>query len=57
VVLQWSPRIASTAEDGVAVVKFRVNNGGGNGTGCFEIKVETNTSKLVSELMNKFPLW
>ena len=30
----------------VAVVKFRVNCGGGNGAGCFEVKVWANTAKF-----------
>ena len=30
----------------VTVVKFRVNCGGGNGAGCFEVKVWADTAKF-----------
>jgi len=30
----------------VTVVKYRVNYGGGNGAGCFEIKVRADTAKF-----------
>ena len=30
----------------VTVVKFRVNYGGGNGAGCFEVKVWADTTKF-----------
>ena len=30
----------------VTVDKFRVNYGGGNGAGCFEVKVWANTAKF-----------
>jgi len=30
----------------VTVVKFRVDNRGSNGTGCFRIEVRTDTAKL-----------
>jgi len=33
----------------VTVVKFRVNNRGSNGTGCFRIKVRTDTAELLDE--------
>jgi len=33
---------------------FRVNNGGGVATGCFEIKIRTNTSKLTNVRITKF---
>ena len=32
----------------VTVVKFRVDNRGINGTGCFRIKVRTDTAKLTN---------
>jgi len=32
--------------DRVTVVKFRVNYGGGNGAGCFEVKVWADTAKF-----------
>jgi len=31
-----------------------VNNGGGGDTGCFEIKIWTNTSKLVNMRITRF---
>ena len=30
----------------VTVVKFRLNYGGGNGAGCFEVKVWADTTKF-----------
>ena len=30
------------------VVKFRVNYGGGNGAGCFEVKVRADTEKFTN---------
>ena len=30
----------------VTVVKFRVDNGGSDGTGCFRIEVRTDTAEL-----------
>jgi len=30
----------------ITVVKFRVNYGGGNGAGCFEVKVWADTAKF-----------
>jgi len=30
----------------VTIVKFRVNYGGGNGAGCFEVKVWVDTAKF-----------
>ena len=32
----------------VAVVKFRVDNRGSNGTGCFRIRVRTDKSELTN---------
>ena len=32
----------------VTVVKFRVDNRGSNGTGCFRIKVRTDTAELTN---------
>jgi len=32
----------------VTVVKFRVDNRGSNGTGCFRIKVRTDTATLTN---------
>jgi len=33
--------------DRVTVVKFRVDNRGSDGTGCFEIEVRTDTAELL----------
>jgi len=30
----------------VTIVKFGVDDGGGNGRGCFEVKVRTDATKL-----------
>jgi len=30
----------------VTVIEFRMDNGGGNGAGCFEVKVWTHTAKF-----------
>jgi len=35
----------------VTVVKFRVNYGGGNGTGCFEVKVWADTAKFTDVIV------
>ena len=35
--------------ESVTVVKFRVNYGGGNGAGCFEVKVRADTAKFTNE--------
>ena len=35
----------------VTVVKFRVNYGGGNGAGCFEVKVWVDTAKLANVIV------
>ena len=32
----------------VAVIKLRVNSGGGDGTSCFRIEIKTNTAKLTN---------
>ena len=32
----------------VTVVKFRVDNRGSNGTGCFRIKVRTDTAEITN---------
>ena len=34
--------------EGVTVVKFRVNYGGGNGAGCFEVKIRADTAKFTN---------
>ena len=35
----------------VTVVKFRVNYGGGNGAGCFEVKVRVDTVKFTNVIV------
>ena len=35
----------------VTVVKFRVNYGGGNGAGCFEVKVLADTAKFTNVIV------
>ena len=35
----------------VTVVKFRVNNGGGNGADCFEVKVWAHTAKFTEVIV------
>jgi len=35
----------------VTVVKFRVNYGGGNGAGCFEVKVRADTAKFTNVIV------
>ena len=37
--------------DIVTVVKFRVNYGGGNGAGCFEVKVQADTAKFTDVIV------
>ena len=34
-----------------SVVKFRVNYGGGNGAGCFEVKVRADTAKFTNVIV------
>jgi len=35
----------------VTVVKFRVNYAGGNGAGCFEVKVWADTAKFTDVIV------
>ena len=37
--------------EGVTVVKFRVNDRGGNGAGCFEVKVWVDTAKFTDVIV------
>jgi len=39
-------RFRRTVVERVTVVKFRVDNRGSNGTGCFRIEVRTDTAEL-----------
>ena len=41
-------RLRKIVVERVIVVKFRVNNRGSDGTGCFRIKVRTNTAELTN---------
>ena len=38
----------------VTVVKFRMNDGGGNGTLCFEVKVWADTAKFLNVIVAGF---
>ena len=37
----------------VTVVKFRVNYGGGNGAGCFEVKVRVDTANFTDVIVTR----
>jgi len=37
----------------VTVVKFRMNCGGGNGAGCFEVKVWADTAKFTDVIVTR----
>ena len=37
----------------VTVVKFRMNDGGGNGAGCFEVKVWADTAKFTDVIVTR----
>jgi len=37
----------------VTVVKFRVNYGGGNGAGCFEVEVWADTAKFTDVIVTR----
>ena len=41
-------QLRKTVIEGVTVVKFRVHNRGSNSTGCFRIKVRTDTAELTN---------
>ena len=41
-------RLRKIVAERVTVVKFRVDNRGSNGTGCFRIKVRTDTAELTN---------
>ena len=40
--------------EGITVVKFGMNDGGGNGRGCFEIEVRADASKLMNMVIAGF---
>ena len=41
-------RLRKIEVEGVAVIKLRVNNGGGDNTSCFKIKIMTDAAKLTN---------
>ena len=41
-------RLRKIVEERVTVVKFRVDNRGSNGTGCFRIKLRKDTAELTN---------
>ena len=38
----------------VTVIKFRMDNGGGNGGGCFEVEIWANTAKFTNVIVAGF---
>ena len=38
----------------VTVIKFRMDNGGGNGAGCFEVTVWADTAKFTDVIVARF---
>jgi len=38
----------------ITVVKFRINDGGGNGAGCFEVKIRVDTAKFTDMIVARF---
>ena len=38
----------------VTVVKFKMNDAGGNGAGCFEVKVWADTAKFTDVIVARF---
>ena len=47
-------RLREIEVEGVAVIRLRVNNGGGDGTSCFKSKIRTDTTKLVNMRITRF---
>jgi len=49
-------RLRNIELDGVAAIKFRVNSGGGDSTGYFDINIRTNTgiTKLTNVRITRF---
>ena len=39
---------------GVIVIKFRMDNGGGNGAGCFEVEIWADTAKFTNVIVAGF---
>jgi len=38
----------------VTVIKFRMDNGGGNGAGCFEVEIWADTAKFANVIVAGF---
>ena len=38
----------------VTVIKFRMDNGGGNGAGCFEVEIWADTAKFTNVIVAEF---
>ena len=38
----------------VTVIKFRMDNGGGNGAGCFEVEIWADTAKFTNVIVALF---
>ena len=36
------------------VIKFRMDNGGGNGAGCFEVEISADTAKFTNVIVAGF---
>ena len=47
-------RLRKIEVEGVAVIKLRVNNGGGDGTSCFKIKIRTDAAELTNVRITRF---
>jgi len=40
--------------EGVTVIMFRMDNGGGNGAGCFEVEIWADTAKFTNVIVVGF---
>ena len=47
-------RLREIEVEGVAVINLRVNNGGGDSTSCFKIKIRTDAAKLTNVRITRF---
>ena len=47
-------RLRKIEIEGVAVIKLIVNNGGGDGTNCFKIKIRTHATNLTNVRITRF---
>ena len=41
----------------VTVIKFRMDSGGGNGAGCFEVKIWADTAKFTNVIVASAEIW